>query len=154
MFKLLLVLSFSFSASFMFSQQDYTWDEYQVSFTLADDFEEVTNDADEFSAIGDGMEISILPFNDETIDQGDITAFTMTVAASLELDRVDDVSEIEINSFDGAYAEGEIDGTRVFMMGLIDPDSETNLFVIITFLDDDQNAVDEAVNICLSFDTY
>jgi len=35
-------------------------------------------------------------------------------------------------------------------MGVIDPNSDTNFFVIITFLDGDTNAVDEAVNICKS----
>ncbi len=131
-------------------QHNYVWDEYGVSFSLADDFRETVNNIEEFSASGDGMEMSIIPFKDETIDDSDITGYTMSVAASMNLGRIDDISKIDINGFKGGYAEGEKDGVKLFVMGLIDPDSDTNFFVIITFLDDDQNAIDEAVNICKS----
>lgn len=133
------------------AQQNYVWDEYGISFSLADDFEEVVNNIEEFSAVGDGMEMAIIPFKDETIDNNDITAYTMDVAASLELDRIDDVNVIKLNGFKGGYAEGVLNGEKIFLMGLIDPDSDTNFFVIITFLDQDQNAIEEAINICRSF---
>jgi len=143
-----------FSAFFFISnanaQQVYTWDENGISFTLADDFKETVNNIDEFSAVGDGMELAIIPFKDETIDDTDINAYTMSIAASLKLQRVDDISVIDINGFKGGYAEGALDGARIFIMGLIDPTSETNFFVIITFLDNDENASAEAVNICTS----
>jgi len=132
------------------AQQQYTWEEYGISFSLADDFLEKKNDATEFSADGDGMSLSIIPFKDASIDQEDITGFVMEAAASMELDRVDDVSTIEINGFQGGYAEGVQDGGNVFMMGLIDPDSETNFFVIIAFLEGDGNAIDEGIEICRS----
>ncbi len=132
------------------AQQQYTWEEYGISFSLADDFVEKKNDATEFSADGDGMSLSIIPFKDASIDQEDITGFVMEAAASMELDRVDDVSTIEINGFQGGYAEGVQDGVNVFMMGLIDPDSETNFFVIIAFLEGDGNAIDEGIEICRS----
>lgn len=133
------------------AQQNYVWDEYGISFSLADDFEEVVNNIEEFSAVGDGMEMAIIPFKDETIDDSDITGYTMSVAASLELERIDDVNVIKVNGFKGGYAEGVLNGEKIFLMGLIDPDSDTNFFVIITFLDNDQNAIEEAINICRSF---
>ena len=144
---------FLFISAFLFlgnakAQQVYTWDEYGISFTLADDFKESVNNIDEFSATGDGMELAIIPFKDETIDDTDINAYTMSIAASLKLQRVDDISVIDFNGFKGGYAEGALDGARIFIMGLIDPTSDTNFFVIITFLDDDKNASEEAVNIC------
>jgi len=123
---------------------------YNLSFTLADDFEETNNDAEEFSATGDGMEFSIIPFNDATIDESDITTYTMSIAASLELENIQDLNVIDLNGFTGAYAEGEVDDATIFIMGLIDPDSESNFFVLIGFNNDDQNAIDEAVDICLS----
>ncbi|MFZ1703545.1 MAG: hypothetical protein WAT79_04315 [Saprospiraceae bacterium] len=149
--KVLFTFVFFVFAQLTFAQQNYVWEEYGISFTLADDFEEVSNNSDEFSAVGDGMEMAIIPFFDETIDNNDITSYTMAVAASLELDRIDDVSVIKLNGFKGAYAEGVLAGEKIFLMGLIDPNSDTNFFVIITFLDNDQNAIDEAVNICKSF---
>ncbi|HAY71151.1 MAG TPA: hypothetical protein DCX89_04615, partial [Saprospirales bacterium] len=59
---------------------------------------------------------------------------------------------IEFNNFEGAYAEGVSDGVKVFIMGLIDPDSDTNFFIIISFLDEDENAIEEAINICTSIE--
>jgi hypothetical protein len=142
---LFLLLSVNINA-----QQNYEWEEYGISFSLADDFRETKNDYTEFSADGDGMSVSIIPFNDASIDQGDITSFVLNTAASLNLDRVDDVSLIEFNGFQGGYAEGVQDGITLFMMGLIDPNSETNFFVIITFAEGDHNAVEEGVAICQS----
>lgn len=144
-----------FISAFLFlqsanAQQVYNWDEYGISFTLADDFKETVNNIEEFSASGDGMELVIIPFKDETIDDTDINAYTMSIAASLKLQRVDDINTIDINGFKGGYAEGVLDGAKIFIMGLIDPTSDTNFFVIITFLDQDENATKEAVNICTS----
>lgn len=140
-----------FSGNILTAQQEYTWEEYGISFSLADDFSEVVNNSEEFSAVGDGMELSIIPFLDETIDNNDITGYVMAVAASLELDRIDDVNILKLNGFKGGYAEGVSGNEKIFLMGLIDPNSDTNFFVIITFLDNDVNAIEEAVNICKSF---
>ncbi len=132
------------------AQQNYTWEEYGIAFSLADDFKETTNNIEEFSAVGDGMNMSIIPFKDADVDDADITVYTMAIAASLELGRIDDVNVIDVNGFNGGYAEGEKDGAKIFIMGLIDPDSDTNFFVIITFQDQDANAIDEAIHICRS----
>lgn len=149
--KQFLILVFSFVLiQNVSSQQNYMWDEYGLSFSLADDFKETANSDSEFSAVGDGMNMSIIPFLDADIDDTDITAYTLAAAAMLELGRVDDVNFIEVNGFQGGYAEGEKDGAKIFLMGLIDPDSDTNFFVIITFLDQDANATQEAINICNS----
>lgn len=148
-----LIFGFVFMIGFctLQAQQEYVWDEYGIGFTLADDFEEVTNDEEEFSAEGDGMSMSIIPFNNEDIDENDIVSFTLSIFNSLNVTRVDDVRPIQLNGFKGGYAEGASDEARVFIMGLIDPESPTNFFVIITFYDDDENAADEAINICKSF---
>jgi hypothetical protein len=149
--KFLLVILLMAGINTTYAQQYYKWEEYGITFSLADDFKEVVNNIDEFSAVGDGMEMSIIPFADETIDDNDITAYTIAIAASLELDIIDDINVININGFKGGYAEGVSQGEKIFLMGLIDPNSDTNFFVIITFLDQDQNAIDEAIEICRSF---
>lgn len=148
--KIFIVVLFIFSSFMTFAQQNYNWEEYGISFTLADDFKETVNNMEEFSATGDGMELSIIPFKDNTIDDSDITTYTMAVAASLNLERIDDVNTINVNGFKGGYAEGAQNGTKIFVMGLIDPNSETNFFVMIVFQDEDANAVEEAINICKS----
>jgi hypothetical protein len=133
-----------------YSQQKYSWDEYGISFTLADDFKEVDNTIDQFSADGDGMTLSILPFKDETVSDADITKYTIEIAKSMNLGTFEDVDLIDINSFKGAYVEGTKDGVKFFIMGLIDPESDTNFFVTIVFADKDEEATKEAINICKS----
>lgn len=153
MFKQLFFALFLFCFSNLqtiYSQQEYTWEEYGIGFSLADDFKEKVNNIEEFSAEGDGMEISIIPFKDGSIDDNDITTYTMSIAASLKLGKIDDISKIDINGFTGGYAEGVQNGIKIFVMGLIDPDSETNFFITIVFQDKDENAIEEAINICKS----
>lgn len=150
MIRTLFTSIFCLVLSISYSQHVYTWDDYGISFSLANDFRETVNSGEEFAAVGDGMEMSIIPFADETIDDKDITTYTMSIAASLNLTRIDAINEIQINGFKGGYAEGMSEGVKVFIMGLIDPDSDTNFFVIITFLDNDKLAIEEAINICKS----
>lgn len=147
---LISILSVFLFTGSLFAQQNYVWEYYGISFTLADDFEEIVNDVDEFSASGDGMDLTIIPFSDESINDTDIIGYTMEIAASLNLNRIDDISTISFNGFSGGYAEGELEGEKIFLMGVIDPESATNFFVIISFLDGDDNAIEEAINICQS----
>lgn len=102
-----LVLSISVSA-----QKVFEWADYGLAFDLADDFQETVNTDQEFSAEGDGMSISIFPFSDESINDEDITAYTIAAAASLNLDAVDDVNFISLNGFKGGYAEVVSEGTK------------------------------------------
>lgn len=149
-FYFILVLFCFSSLQMLYAQQEYTWEEYGIAFSLADDFKEKVNSMEEFSAEGDGMEISIVPFKDGSIDDNDITTYTMSIAASLNLDNIEDINKIDINGFKGGYAEGVQNGIKIFVMGLIDPNSETNFFVTIVFQDKDENAIEEAINICKS----
>lgn len=129
---------------------DYEWSKYNLAFILPSDFKEVTNTADEFTAVGDGMEFSIFPFNDASIDHADIANFTLAIAKSIELQELDDVDVVEMNGLRGAYAEGYKDGDRIVLLGFIDPVSATNFFATITFGDADEAAEDEAVRMISS----
>ena len=148
-FSIFLIFSFVFLHNSN-AQQTYTWNEYGIGFTLADDFVEEANSIDEFSATGDGMSMSIIPFKDSSVSDNDITAYTIEIAQSLNLQEIDDVNVLEMNDFIGGYVEGYKDGVKIFLMGLIDPDTDTNFFVIITFVDQDVNATEEAINIVTS----
>ncbi len=135
----------------LLAQNEYTWDEYGIKFSLAPDFVEKVNNNEEFSADGDMMSISIIPFKDETIDDSDIAAYTISIAKSINLTSYEDVNVISMNDFKGGYVEGVSDGARIFLMGLIDPISDTNFFVIITFIDQDHIATEEAIRMVKSF---
>jgi hypothetical protein len=144
-FIILFMASLSVTSN---AQQVYEWEEYGLTFDLADDFQESVNTDTEFSAVGDGMAISIFPFADADIDDADITAYTIAAAASLNISDVDDIDMISLNGFKGGYTEVVSDGHKVFIMGLIDPSSDVNFIVVITFADGDGLATQEAIAIC------
>lgn len=148
-YNLFFVLMVSYCINTISAQKafDYEWSHYNIVFTLAEDFKEVTNTADEFTASGDGMEFGIFPFNDNSVDHSNITAYTIEIAKSLKLEQLDDVDVIDMNGLKGAYVEGYKEGVRIVVLGFIDPDSATNFFATITFKDDDEEAENEAVRI-------
>jgi hypothetical protein len=151
LFRIQLIALLSLITLSVSAQKDWEWEHHHIAFTLADDFKPVTNTNDEFSAVGDGMEFSIFPFSDQTLDHSNITTYTISIAESLKLERLDDVDLLEMNGLKGAYVEGYKEGNRIVMLGFIDPSTETNFFATITFADDDQEAVNEAVRIIKSF---
>lgn len=143
-------LSFLFTFTAVQAQKNWEWAQHNIVFTLADDFVPTTNNGDEFIAKGDGMEFSIFPFSDETIDQSDITKYTLEIAKSVELEELDDVDVLEMNGLKGAYVEGYKNGSRVVLLGFIDEATDTNFFSVITFGDDDAEAENEAVRMISS----
>ncbi|QQS29304.1 MAG: hypothetical protein IPM47_21160 [Sphingobacteriales bacterium] len=149
----LVILLLVCAATFTMQAQEYwsyEWSKYNLSFILPNDFKEVTNTADEFTAVGDGMEIAIFPFNDASIEHSDITSYTISIAKAIELGELDDVDVLEMNGLKGAFVEGYKDGDRIILLGFIDPVSATNFFATITFGDADEAAEDEAVRIISS----
>ncbi len=144
---LLLLLSYCGTLIFCQAQQTFDWESQGISFTLPDDFVEVTNERRTFEAEGDGMEFGLYVFNDETIDVEDIIDLTLELAVDLDLEEIDDAEEIELNGLEGAYVLGYVDGDAVFLLGMIDPDSDTNFYATVTFADDDDVAEDTAFDI-------
>jgi len=81
------------------SQQyyDYEWSDYNITFSLAEDFQEVTNNGTEFTAVGDGMDFGIFPFSDATISDTDISEYTSSLAESLQMIEIDDARVLSLN---------------------------------------------------------
>ncbi len=132
------------------SDYDYEWAHHNIAFTLAEDFKAVTNTADEFTARGDGMEFGIFPFSDATVDHSNITAYTIAIAKHIQLEELDDVDVVNLNGLNGAYVEGYKSGSRLIVLGFIDPDTDTNFFATISFNDNDAVAEEEAIRIITS----
>lgn len=124
---------------------DYEWSDYNITFSLAEDFKEVTNNGSEFTAVGDGMEFGIFPFSDATISDADISDYTASLAESIHMKEIDDARVLSINGLEGALVEGYKDGDRIVLLGFIDPNTDTNFFATITFGDNDRVAEDEAI---------
>lgn len=145
---LILALSVFYTTTIT-AQQHYQWN--NIAFTLEDHYEVVLQEEAAFAAIGDGLEISVAAFENADIDVEDITALTVEMALEENLEAVDDADVIELNGLVGAYVEGYKNGDRVFCMGMINPQTNGNFFVMITFGDVDEWAEDAAINILNSF---
>lgn len=146
----LIIVLFSFFYSHnSIAQEDFEWN--NIAFTLTDDFGLVKEGRNEFTAEGDGVEIKVAAFNDDEIDADDISDFTIALAASMNLEEVDDVAELELNGLEGAYVEGYKNGDRIFLLGMIDPDTDNNFVAIVRFDDEDDFAEETAILVLQSF---
>lgn len=144
----IIALSLFFTTP-IFAQETFHWN--NIAFTLSDDFDVTQQGRNTFEAIGDGLEIRIAAFSDDAIDADDISDVTLALAIDLKLEEVDAAAEIDLNGLEGAYVEGYKNGDRIFLMGMIDPDSDDNFFAVITFGDDDDYAEETAIDIFASF---
>lgn len=135
----------------MMAQTDMIWDTHGVGFTVPDDFEIETNNADEFTADNGALFLSILPIQDKTITADDLADAVDEMAAELDYDRIQEGDAIDIDDFTGYYIKGRKDGTNAVLMALLDKESSTNLLVVIVYADGQE---DEAIDIASSFYAY
>lgn len=142
----LLSISFLLLSFATMAQQTWEWSDYGISIDLPDDFEVSKNTHEEFDAEGDGMELMMYVF-EEDITLEELDEATIIAAEEMELEEVDAVQDITIDGLEGQYIAGYKNGNAVLLVGLLDPDSETNFFVIITFHDEDDIAEDDAMGI-------
>ncbi len=124
----------------------YVWEKYKIQITVPDDFKVTKNTDEDFEMVGDGMELSIGIF-EGSISLDDLEEATIAGAKAIKMTEIDQAHETKINQLEGFFVEGFLDGDRVMFAGLLDPRTKTNMFVAITFADDDKNAEDEAFKI-------
>ena len=74
-------------------------------------------------------------------------AAVVDAALAMEMQEVDAAQVIQGDGLDGFYVEGFKDGARVMLAGMIDPKSQTNFMMVITFYDDDDVAETDAIAI-------
>jgi hypothetical protein len=144
LFLLLSVLSFP-----LFSQYvEMEWEAHQIGFKVPYDFKILNNNYEEFSAENENLFLTIIPFQDENVDNGDIAEALLTAANDFDYDIVSEVGELELTNLEGYYVNGTKDGVNAVFMFLLDPDTSTNLAVTIVYSDD---YFDEAVEVASSF---
>jgi len=133
------------------AQTDMEWDTHGVGFSVPDDFEIETNNAEEFTAGNDVLFLSILPIQDKTITKDELADAVVEMATDLNYDRIQEGDEIDIDDFTGYYIKGRKDGANAVFMALLDNESSTNLLVVIVYADGFE---DDAVAIASSFYAY
>lgn len=138
-----MLISITFNSQ---AQQTWDWEAYKISLDLPNDFNVVKNTVNEFEAEGDGMEIYMYVFK-ENISLGEMKDATIAAANEMDLEEWDVVQNIKTRGFKGKYVAGYLEGDAILLSGLINPDNDTNFFVVITFDDEDDVAEEAAFDI-------
>lgn len=133
------------------AQIEMEWDTHGVGFSVPEDFEEETNNGEEFSAGNDYIFVTIMPLQDETITDDDLVDAVLYMAEELEYDRIQEGDDIDIDDFTGYFIKGKKDGANAILLALLDKESSTNLFVAIVYANGYE---DEAIDIAVSFYAY
>lgn len=144
-----LVLGFALLATMSFTSlpfQTWVWDHYGLQVTVPEDFKVIKNTDHEFDMKGIAMGFHMYVYEqNKTLDQMDETV--IAVAKSLKMTELHEAAEISGDGLEGFFVEGSKDGKRLVLAGMIDPNTHTNFMMLITFYDDDNVAVDDAVDI-------
>lgn len=128
------------------AQKVFEWKDYKLQLTVPDDFRIRKNTSEAFEMKGDGMEL-IMTIVEEDITLEDLEEATIAGADEMELDEIDEATEVSSNGLKGYYVEGVKDGSRIMFAGMLDPRTQTNFFIAIVFADDDDQAEEDALTI-------
>ncbi len=127
----------NFSAS---AQEEYTWDDYGLKFSVPSDFKESTSDGEKFEGSSNRGKIylfGLYPIKDENITNDNLAEAVNAMAKESKM-KVTDAHEIDFNGFEGYCAEGTIEGKPAFFACMLDPNGDLNF--IITLLHDNADA--------------
>lgn len=131
------------------SFEDYVWEHYQIGITVPDDCKVVKNTDNEFEMKSKDIDAYMYVFEKNiTVEQMDEAV--VEAAHNIHMEELDEATTIEGDGLDGFFVEGYKEGHRVVLAGMIDPKSHTNFMLLITFLDKNMKAVDDAVDIIQS----
>ncbi|MCU0339575.1 MAG: hypothetical protein MUE30_06810 [Spirosomaceae bacterium] len=144
---LAICIVYSLSSFVTVFDKTYYWEQYNIEITVPRDFKVVKNNKNEFELEGDGMEMFMYIWNQKSVTIDDMDDATIEVAKEMKLQEVDEEESFKNGDFAGYYVEGFKDGDRVMLAGVVDLQSRTNFFVVITFDDNDKEAEKEAIKI-------
>ena len=153
-FQMLLPLM-AISTLFSFTSivdKTYYWEQYNIEITVPRDFKIVKNTSNEFEMEGEGMELFMYIWNQKKLTIDEMDEATVQLAKEMKLQEVDEEESFKNGDFAGYYVEGFKDGDRVMLAGVVDLQSRTNFFIVITFDDKDEEAEKAAVKILENID--
>lgn len=128
-FALLMISSVLVS----FAQTDFVWDSHGIGFKTADRMKVSVNQADEFEAASENIQLNIFPWQDEKINFDDLADATVSIAKELKFDAISEADALEIDDFQGYFVQGTKDGVKALILLLMDKKSSTNMIVTIVY---------------------
>lgn len=150
-FSVALLGLFLLSFNVVSAQVDMLWDTHRVGFKVPRGFVIETNNADEFSAGNDNVYVTISPIQDENLTTDDLAEVVAVMVKEMDYDLVTDGDAVEVQNFTGYYVRGSKDGANAIVMALLDPESATNLIVVVMYSGDFEKQALTTVN---SFYSY
>jgi len=150
-FPVALLGLFLLSFNVVTAQVDMLWDTHRVGFKVPRGFVIETNNADEFSAGNDNVYVTISPIQDENLTTDDLAEVVDAMVKEMDYDLVTDGDAVEVQNFTGYYVRGSKDGANAIVMALLDPESATNLIVVVMYSGDFEKQALTTVN---SFYSY
>lgn len=134
--QITLFAAFTLTCSTAFAQQDWRWEQHGVGFSAPTNLRISTNNANEFSAEGSDIVLSIYVEQNGEVTEDHLAEALVAAAKEMDYDEVTAVDELEIDDFVGYFVEGTKDGVGAFILTLLDKKSSTNLVVVIVYTDD------------------
>lgn len=135
-----------------FAQKDWHWDTHGVGFSAPANLRVTVNNANEFSAEGSDLFLTILPVQDGAVTEETLADALVAAAKEMNYDHISAADALEIDDFTGYFVEGTKDGVGAFILTLLDKKSSTNLIVVMAFTSD--AARTKAIEIGDSFYAY
>lgn len=140
LFLIFILLTFvAFNAQ---AQEDYTWDDYGLKFSVPTGFKVTQNSSDKFEGEAVRAKITLFglyPIADENVTEETTMQAVEAMAKEAGMNiRTIDKGAIEFNGFKGSYAEGKIEGISTFFAVMLDESSDLNF--IVTVLHDNTDA--------------
>ncbi len=131
-----LILLFTFSKPVLAQDlKTWKWDTYGINFGVPNDFQVDTNIGDEFSGFAIGLSLTIFPWKDAEISTEHLAEATVELAKEMEYSEITNADNVQLNGFEGVYVQGVKDGVNALILSLLDPESDNNFYVVITFED-------------------
>jgi hypothetical protein len=115
------------------AQKDWRWDDHGVAFSAPENLRITANDANEFSAEGSDLILSIYVEQDGEVTEDHLGEALVAAAAEMDFDDISAINDLKIHDFKGYFLEGTKDGVGAFILALLDEKSSTNLIVVIAY---------------------
>ncbi len=119
-----------------FAQKDWHWDSHGVGFSAPANLRITTNDANEFSAEGSDLFLTIHAGQDGSVTEDHLAEALVAAAKEMKYDDISAADELEGDDFKGYFVEGTKDGVGAFIILLLDKKSSTNLVIVMAYTTD------------------
>lgn len=153
----MLVMSLNLTSAVAQEWKEMEWDQFKIAFKVPDYFEEKSNTEKAYTASGSDFTLSIQPWKDATLTAEDVANKALKKLNATDV-TITSQEKVKLKGFEGyqIIGAGAQNGKALIfaVLGMIDPDGETNFSAYIMFWHDeetDEGNIEIATTIIESF---